>query len=166
MEVTVILCIRFSSIRRNYIWVSSDLLVNLWFSISHLVWNILRSTLHDGFVSCSIQLNHLMKVMSHLSLFPVAPTLEHRASLKRFVSLQFLNPKTFGSTLWMGDKSVARPLRIQTQNEHTQIFMPWAGFEPTIPAFERAKIFHVLGRMATVIGIMRHAEGNISDKPI
>jgi hypothetical protein len=32
-----------------------------------------------------------MEVLS-LSLFPVAPTLEHRASVKRFVSLQFLNP--------------------------------------------------------------------------
>jgi hypothetical protein len=33
-----------------------------------------------------------------LSLSPVAPTLEHRASVKRFVSLQFLNPKTDGRT--------------------------------------------------------------------
>jgi hypothetical protein len=33
-----------------------------------------------------------------LSLFPVVPTLEHGASVKRFVSLQFLNPKTAGRT--------------------------------------------------------------------
>jgi hypothetical protein len=30
--------------------------------------------------------------------------------------------------------------------------MPRVGFEPTIPAFERAKIVHVLDRAATVIG--------------
>jgi hypothetical protein len=32
-----------------------------------------------------------------LSPFPVTPTLEYRASVKRFVSLQFLNPKTIGT---------------------------------------------------------------------
>jgi hypothetical protein len=32
--------------------------------------------------------------------------------------------------------------------------MPRVGFEPTIPAFERAKIFHSLDRTATVIGIV------------
>jgi hypothetical protein len=31
--------------------------------------------------------------------------------------------------------------------------MPWVGFEPTIPAFERAKTVHVLDRAANVIGI-------------
>jgi hypothetical protein len=30
--------------------------------------------------------------------------------------------------------------------------MPLVGFEPTIPAFERAKTFHALDRAATVIG--------------
>jgi hypothetical protein len=30
--------------------------------------------------------------------------------------------------------------------------MSWVGFEPTIPAFERAKTFHALDRAATVIG--------------
>jgi hypothetical protein len=30
--------------------------------------------------------------------------------------------------------------------------MPGAGFEPTIPVFERAKIFHALDGAATVIG--------------
>jgi hypothetical protein len=31
--------------------------------------------------------------------------------------------------------------------------MPWVVFEPTIPAFEWAKIVHALDRAATVIGI-------------
>jgi hypothetical protein len=30
--------------------------------------------------------------------------------------------------------------------------MPWVGFEPTIPVFERAKTVHALDRAATVIG--------------
>jgi hypothetical protein len=30
--------------------------------------------------------------------------------------------------------------------------MLWVGFEPTIPAFKRAKAFHALDREATVIG--------------
>jgi hypothetical protein len=34
--------------------------------------------------------------------FPVSPTMEHRASVKRFVSLTFLNPETGGRTPWMG----------------------------------------------------------------
>jgi hypothetical protein len=34
--------------------------------------------------------------------------------------------------------------------------MPSVGFEPTIPAFERAKTVHALDRAATVIGIKEH----------
>jgi hypothetical protein len=30
--------------------------------------------------------------------------------------------------------------------------MPWVGFEPTIPAFERANTVHALDRAAAVIG--------------
>jgi hypothetical protein len=32
--------------------------------------------------------------------------------------------------------------------------MPRAGFEPTIPVFERAKMVHALDRAATVIDLM------------
>jgi hypothetical protein len=38
------------------------------------------------------------------------------------------------------------------QNKHTRTYMPRVGFEPTIPAFERAMTVHALGRAATVIG--------------
>jgi hypothetical protein len=31
--------------------------------------------------------------------------------------------------------------------------MPWVGFEPKIPVFQRATTVHVLDRAATVIGI-------------
>jgi hypothetical protein len=33
-----------------------------------------------------------------------------------------------------------------------QTFMPWVGFEPTIPESERARTVHALDRVATVIG--------------
>jgi hypothetical protein len=33
--------------------------------------------------------------------------------------------------------------------------MPWVGFEPTIPVFERTKTVYALDRMATVIGIVK-----------
>jgi hypothetical protein len=32
--------------------------------------------------------------------------------------------------------------------------MPWVGFEPTIPAFKRAKTVYALDRAATVIGVI------------
>jgi hypothetical protein len=69
-----------------------------------------------------------------LSLFPLSPTLEHRASVKRFFPLQFLNPKTAGRTPWTGDQPIARPLPTQTRNNRTHTSMPWVRFEPTIPA--------------------------------
>jgi hypothetical protein len=58
--------------------------------------------------------NILIRSSLSLSVFiPVAPSLEHRASVERFVSLQFLNPKTVGKTPWPGDQRDARPLTIQ-----------------------------------------------------
>jgi hypothetical protein len=82
-----------------------------------------------------------------LSLFPVSPTLEHRASLKRFVSLQFFKPKTVDRTPWTGNQPIAWPLPTQTQNKRRYTSIPSVGFEPTIPVFERAKTqnFGVIG---------------------
>jgi hypothetical protein len=39
------------------------------------------------------------------------------------------------------------------KDKRTQTSMPWVGFEPTIPAFERAKTVNALGHVATVIGL-------------
>jgi hypothetical protein len=49
--------------------------------------------------------------------------------------------------------SARRKVATYTQNKRTQTYMPEVGFEPTIPAFERAKRVHALARAATVIGI-------------
>jgi hypothetical protein len=74
--------------------------------------------------------------------------------LGRFFS--FLILYTVGRTPGMGDQPAARPLpthrTTQTHNISTQTSMPWVGFEPTIPVFERAKTVHALDRAATVIG--------------
>jgi hypothetical protein len=59
----------------------------------------------------------------------------------------------------MGDQPVARPLpthrATQTQKKRRHTTMPRVGFEPRIPEFEKAKIFHALHRAVTVIGTSR-----------
>jgi hypothetical protein len=69
----------------------------------------------------------------------------------------FLIFYTDGRTPWTGDEPVSRPLpahrTTQTQNKRTQTTMPQAGFEPTIPVFERAKTVHALDCAATGMGL-------------
>jgi hypothetical protein len=59
--------------------------------------------------------------------------------------LCFLILFTVRTTPWTGDQPFARTLSThrtpQTQNKCTQTSMPWVGFEPAIPAFERPR-FH------------------------
>jgi hypothetical protein len=50
---------------------------------------------------------------------------------------------TVGTTPWMGDQPVAKPLPIHRHPDR---------FEPTIPAFERAKTVHALDRAAILLG--------------
>jgi hypothetical protein len=68
----------------------------------------------------------------------------------------FLILYTVCRTPWEGDEPVARPQpthrTAQTQNMRTETSIPRVGFEPTTPAFERAKTIHVLDRAASVIG--------------
>jgi hypothetical protein len=69
-----------------------------------------------------------------------------------FIFLIFYTP---GKTTWTGDQAVVRPVpahrTAQTQNKRTQTATLQVGFEPMIPAFERAKKIHALDREATVI---------------
>jgi hypothetical protein len=52
----------------------------------------------------------------------------------------------------------------QTQNKHIhQTSMPFVGFEPTIPASERAKTVHALDSSATVTGILRYYSTNFRE---
>jgi hypothetical protein len=77
--------------------------------------------------------------------------------VKRFVSLQFLNPKTVIGLLGRGHNP-SQGLYLQhrttrTQNKSIQASMPRVGFETTTPVFERAKTVHGLDRAATVVGL-------------
>jgi hypothetical protein len=65
--------------------------------------------------------------------------------------------------------SSSQGLYLYTQkNAHTQkhqTSMPWLGFEPTIPATERAKTVHALDRSATLTGILWIIREMLSDTP-
>jgi hypothetical protein len=50
----------------------------------------------------------------------------------------------------------------QTQYKRTQTYISWVGFEPTIPAFERAETVHALDRAGTVIGKLAYNQTKMS----
>jgi hypothetical protein len=83
--------------------------------------------------------------------FTLSLSLYCSAALWTLAAFQFLN-RTHGRTPWTGNQPVARPLpthrTTQTQNKRTQTSMPRVGFEPTTPAFERAKTVLALDRAA------------------
>jgi hypothetical protein len=79
--------------------------------------------------------------------------LEHRASVKRFVSLEFLNLRHSVRLLGRVISPSQGRYLTQTQNERKQTSVPRVGFEPMILASERAKTVYALDRAATVIGI-------------
>jgi hypothetical protein len=68
-------------------------------------------------------------------------------SIHQWLCSPFFGPGLFfGRTPWTVDQPVAKSLpthrTTETQNKRIPTYMPWMGFEPTIPAFERAKTFH------------------------
>jgi hypothetical protein len=78
--------------------------------------------------------------------------LQHRASVKRLVSLQFLNLRhSVGLLGRVISPSQGRYLTL-IQNKHKETSMLRVGFERTIPSFERAKTVRALKFAATVIG--------------
>jgi hypothetical protein len=78
--------------------------------------------------------------------------LEQRASVKhRFTSVS--QSRTVGRTPWISDQPIARPLpNTNTEYTYTNFHASVGGFEPRIPASERAKTVHTSDRSATVIG--------------
>jgi hypothetical protein len=76
--------------------------------------------------------------------------LEHRASVKRFVSLHFLNLRHAVGLLGREIRPSQGCYLTQTQNKHKETSMPRVGFEPTFPAFERVKTIHDLERAAKI----------------
>jgi hypothetical protein len=97
---------------------------------------------------------HLIYVYSVFFFFySSCAHLEHRASMKCFVPLQFLNLRKSVGLLGRGISPSQGHYLKQRQNKHKQISMPWVGFEPTIPVFERAKRVDALDHAVTVMGI-------------
>jgi hypothetical protein len=107
-------------------------------------WNSIQNILRDLCISLKSCYTHL----------------EHKTSVKRFVSLLFLNLRQSVGLFGRGispskGRYLHRPK--QAQNKRTQTSMSRVGFEPTIPVFEGVKTFHALDSAATVIGILRDA---------
>jgi hypothetical protein len=105
-------------------------------------------------VCLSIYLFIYLPTYPSIYLFLLLP-LGHRASMKRFVSLQFLNLRQSVGLLGLGISPTQGHYlhrTTQTQNKRRQTSVLWVRFDHTIPAFERAKTFHALDRSATVIG--------------
>jgi hypothetical protein len=76
-------------------------------------------------------------------------------SVKRFLSLQFRNPKTDGRTPWPEDQAIARPLPIQdnTNTEYTQRDIhTLSGIRTHEPSFRAGEDSYALDRAATVVG--------------
>jgi hypothetical protein len=69
--------------------------------------------------------------------------------VKIFVSLQFLNLRHSVELLGRVISPSQGRYVTRTQNKRTQTYMPRVGFEPTIPAVERAKTVHALDREDT-----------------
>jgi hypothetical protein len=77
----------------------------------------------------------------------------------RFFS--FLILYTVARTPWTGDQLIPRPLHThsttQIQKRRTQTSMPWVGFEPTIPVFQRTKTVHALDLSSSEIGYVNQS---------
>jgi hypothetical protein len=119
-------------------WISQSLWRSIW-RFRHIFLN------NSGLIN-----------ISGISICSRCSHLEYRASVKRYVSLQFLNLRhSVWLPGWVISPSQGRYLHrtTQTQNKSRRTSMPWVGFEPSIPAFKRAKTVHALDRAATVIGI-------------
>jgi hypothetical protein len=105
--------------------------------------------MHSTALSCGM---HVFFFFVFFFLYFCFAHLEHRASVKRFVSLQFLNVRQLVGLLGRGIRPLQSRYLTQTQNKHKRPYMPWVRFEPTILVFERAKIFHAVDRAAAAIG--------------
>jgi hypothetical protein len=106
-------------------------------------------------IECPI-VNQFYTLVGLLMVYSYCSHLEYRAPVKRFVSFQFLNVRhSVGPLGRVISPSQGRYLT-QTQNKHRETSMPRVGFEPTIPASERAKKVHALDRATTVVSFTHY----------
>jgi hypothetical protein len=95
----------------------------------------------------------LLPILVGWLVYSCCSHLEPRASVKRFVSLQFLNLRQSVRPLGQVISQSQGRYLTQTQKKHRQTSIPQVGFEPMIPVFKRAKTVHALNSAATVIGL-------------
>jgi hypothetical protein len=101
--------------------------------LSHLVRVIYR---FQNFYSRLCTMYLTCRQCSHDLIYSCCSHLEHSASVKRSVSVPFLNLRHSVGLLGQVISSSQDRYLTQTQNKHKQTSMPRMGFEPTIPAFE------------------------------
>jgi hypothetical protein len=151
------LCNTQSTLSINKIYLDSDLQLILYINFyghGRTLFNLhmLRTAYCDCLAcwsckgECRLDLPHLIFI--YLSIYLSIYLWLYSPFVGPWPLFHFLNPYTVSRTPWAGDRPVARLLpthrTTQTQNKRTQTSMPWVGFEPTIPAFERAKTVHGL----------------------
>jgi hypothetical protein len=119
------------------------------------MWNLLIS---DSYMELNIYLCKQWLVATNepkwtcLPIYSCCSLLKHRTSVKRFVSLQFLNLRQSVGLLGWGISQSQGGFLHTEQHKRRQTSMPWVGFEPTIPVFELAKTVYALDRTGTLIG--------------
>jgi hypothetical protein len=77
----------------------------------------------------------------YLSIFPAAPTWSIGHPLNTLFQFSFLILRR--QSVWLS-QGLYLHRTTQTQNKRKETSMPWVGFEPTVPAFERAKTVRAL----------------------
>jgi hypothetical protein len=92
---------------------------------------------------------HLLRLVGWL-VYSCCSHFEHRASVKRFHWIQFLNLRHLVRIVGRIISPSQGCYLTQIENKHRH--MAPVGFESTIPEFERAKTVHALERAAIVIG--------------
>jgi hypothetical protein len=107
-------------------------------------------------IHCPISINHLSQYYGRFSAlrrldrmtFICVYVYGSRELCLALAAFQFLNPIHS-----LDGGSARRKTATYTQNKPIQTSMPWVGFKPTTPSFERTKTVHALDRAATVIRI-------------
>jgi hypothetical protein len=112
----------------------------------------ITDTLHENLrVFLRLSQVELVKHFSFFFYYSRCFHFDHSVSVESFVSLQFLNHRQSVGLIGRGISSSQGRYLTQTQNKRRQTSMPWMVFEPTIPAFERAKTGHALDHAGTLI---------------
>jgi hypothetical protein len=125
-----------------YLYIYQSTYLYIYLSIYTSIYLCIYISIHL-FINVCIHLS--MYLYIYLSNYSSCSHLEHWASVKRFVSLQFVNLRQSVGLLGLGISPTQgryQHRKTQTQNTRRQKkTVPWMGFEPTIPVFEGRRLF-------------------------